>query len=194
VLTKGEGKVKKMFAENKMIELEGAHSLTKANLTQATGDLIKESFIFNCTEARIEMDLDGMYRPKGNLIDSAIIQLLLDNDILLFQFRFDREENLLLEIPFDSNRMRVTTIMRVPRSDGVVRVYIKGAPEIILTECKHLFNANGERVKITEHDKRNLLHDHVNDSIAKQGLKPLAVAYKEMTFDQYVALRARKKI
>ncbi len=79
--------------------------------------------------------------------------------------------------------MKVTSVIKHPTIPKTIRIYIKGAPEVILSECKTLFNKEGKISRISEHDKRILLHDYVIEGIAKKGYKPIAMAFKDMSME-----------
>lgn len=54
-------------------------------------------------------------------------------------------------------------------------VYIKGAPNIVLTKCTHILKS-GKAVKLTEQDKKEL--NHANDNYCSEALRVIAVAQK----------------
>ncbi|HID08918.1 TPA: HAD family hydrolase, partial [Candidatus Micrarchaeota archaeon] len=67
------------------------------------------------------------------------------------------------EIPFDSNRKRMTVIVE---RDGRMYAYMKGAPEVVLSLCSL---KPDERKKLTEKA----------EALASRGLRVLAMAWKE---------------
>lgn len=81
------------------------------------------------------------------------------------------EENVVLEIPFDSERKMMSVVYK----DVDTFVYSKGAPEIILEKCNEEF---GSKV-ITERKKKEILRNAEN--MAKKGLRTLALAYKKVS-------------
>jgi magnesium-transporting ATPase (P-type) len=52
-----------------------------------------------------------------------------------------RDEDILCLVPFDSGRKRGSIVVRKP--DGGVRVYTKGAPDMIFDSCTNVMNADG---------------------------------------------------
>jgi Ca2+-transporting ATPase len=91
------------------------------------------------------------------------------------------------EIPFDSDRKRMTTIHR---NDGVEKIaaahgfsyppliaFVKGAPDVILELCRHRLE-DGESVELTA-DKRKQVLDH-NHEMASHALRVLGVAYRPL--------------
>ncbi len=77
------------------------------------------------------------------------------------------------EVPFDSERKRMSTIHQ---SDGSYLVLMKGAPEQVLPLCSKLFVAS-ERA-LTQKDREAILQ--TDGQLAKEGFRNLAFAYKEL--------------
>ncbi|MCF6094876.1 calcium-translocating P-type ATPase, SERCA-type [Microaerobacter geothermalis] len=79
------------------------------------------------------------------------------------------------EIPFDSERKRMSVILKNHRNEMMVAV--KGAPDVILEHCTHIV-WHGKVVPLTPPIKF-----HVSNKItqfAEQALRTLAIAYKEI--------------
>jgi len=83
----------------------------------------------------------------------------------------------LAEIPFTSERKRMTTIHETPQ--GKV-AYSKGAPEIILASCRYHLK-DGEEKPLTEEDKEKIIS--LAQEMAAAALRVLALAYKKLSFD-----------
>jgi magnesium-transporting ATPase (P-type) len=63
------------------------------------------------------------------------------------------EENILCIVPFTSSRKRGTIVVRNPElegSDQEVRVYCKGAPDMVLQDTTKVVLDNGSVTDITE--------------------------------------------
>ena len=80
------------------------------------------------------------------------------------------------EIPFTSERRRMTTIHQTP--DGVVVAYSKGAAEEVLASCR-LARRYGRDELLTPSDRERIRE--VEQSLAGDGLRVLAVALKTGT-------------
>lgn len=91
--------------------------------------------------------------------------------------RFGQEETYtsLAELEFNSNRKRMSMIFRCP--DGKIRMYTKGADTIMLT----LLNRDVDYATIQNHI----------DEFAKEGLRTLVFAYKELSTTEFDAWFAR---
>jgi Ca2+-transporting ATPase len=79
------------------------------------------------------------------------------------------------EIPFSSERKRMTTIHTSPQ--GAVVAYMKGAPEVVLKRCTHIFE--GDEVQELSEDRRGEIL-RVNEEMAAGALRVLGMAYREL--------------
>jgi len=90
------------------------------------------------------------------------------------------------EIPFDSDRKRMTTIHRRDGSGAAVAnfayppfvAFVKGAPDLILDQCSHI-QQGGHAVALTEEKRKEVL-EH-NRDMASNALRVLGVAYRPLT-------------
>ncbi|HET7009987.1 MAG TPA: cation-translocating P-type ATPase [Anaerolineales bacterium] len=93
------------------------------------------------------------------------------------------------EVPFDSNRKRMTTIHRIehpatrdlsPFTDdqdrGWVVVATKGAPDVVLDLCTRVQRMDDTSAPMEPADRRRILE--ANDRLSAQALRVLAVAYR----------------
>jgi Ca2+-transporting ATPase len=88
------------------------------------------------------------------------------------------------EIPFDSERKRMTTIHQMkPGGDKFsfdcppTIAFVKGAPDIILDLCDQII-IDGKSVPISEEKKREVLG--ANQDLARQALRVLGMAYRPL--------------
>lgn len=86
----------------------------------------------------------------------------------------EREEPRIGEIPFDSDRKRMTVITKRGQE---LYAYTKGAPDIILNLCNRMM-VRGQTVPLTEDKKRELLAQ--NESMGIRALRVIAVAYRPL--------------
>ena len=81
------------------------------------------------------------------------------------------------EIPFTSERKRHATVHVDRENPDDLRVFVKGAPEVLLAKCRFLWQ-NGKAVPLTEEGRANLLQR--NEGLAKQALRTLAIATRTL--------------
>jgi calcium-translocating P-type ATPase len=78
------------------------------------------------------------------------------------------------EIPFDADRMRLSTVHQTPEGPAL---HCKGAPESVLPLCQHMLI--GGRVEPLGADAK-LSIVQAQDAMAQQGLRVLAFAYRKL--------------
>lgn len=78
------------------------------------------------------------------------------------------------ELPFDSDRKLMTTIHKL--DNGQFRVLTKGAPDVLVSKCSHIYE-NGEAVPLTEEHTRRITAS--NKELADEALRVLAFAYRD---------------
>lgn len=80
------------------------------------------------------------------------------------------------EIPFDSERKRMSVLLRA--ADGKNVVYTKGAPDVLLGHCTHIL-WNGEVRPLSPQLKQQVLRQ--NETLAGLALRNLGFAYREVS-------------
>ncbi|MFH1448391.1 MAG: calcium-translocating P-type ATPase, SERCA-type [Candidatus Micrarchaeota archaeon] len=86
------------------------------------------------------------------------------------------------EIPFDSKRKCMTTV----HEKGKKRMaYTKGAPDIILSKCKYIFEM-GKTKKLDDAARKRILE--INRTMANRSLRVLGFAYKQLAVGHSGAL------
>jgi len=78
------------------------------------------------------------------------------------------------EIPFDTDRMRLSTLHQAP--EGPV-LYCKGAPESVLPLCQHIL-IDGKVRPLGVEEKASIVH--AQEAMAHEGLRVLAFAYRQL--------------
>jgi len=91
----------------------------------------------------------------------------------------DREQHVLFEIPFDSERKTMSVVLRGP--DGTRVMYSKGAPEVILAKC--IAERRGGQVESLTDDRRRQIMQS-NSEMAGRALRVLGLAYRDHSATQ----------
>ncbi|MEM5799173.1 MAG: cation-transporting P-type ATPase [Candidatus Aenigmatarchaeota archaeon] len=141
------------FVENKKIDPKKDERLSM---------LIKTGVI--CNNTLLKNDT-GNYWVMGSPLEGALLILAKKSNIEIEK----NEENLIFEIPFDSERK----IMTVAYKERENFIFSKGAPEVIIEKCSYDFDGK----LMTERKKRLLLSQA--REMASRGLRTLALAYKK---------------
>ena len=84
------------------------------------------------------------------------------------------------EVPFDSDYKFMATFHEMTSDDGrpVVRCYVKGAPDVLISRATTFRNPDGSLVPITD-DNRHLALE-ANDRIAQAGERVMVVAQRDL--------------
>ena len=89
---------------------------------------------------------------------------------------FYPEEKFIHVYTFNSVRKNMSTVIQRP--DSIIRMYTKGASEIVLKKCKTILNRNGEIVPFSNVDYDRLVQT-VIEPMACDGLRTICVAYRD---------------
>ncbi len=171
-LTKNEMTVRKIFVDNKIIDVSGSGYAPVGEFSQKAHDLellLKIGVLNN--DAHLEKTDEG-YKIMGDPTEGALIVTAakgkLDYEKLV------KTNERLDEILFDSIKKRMTTIHKI---DGKKYAYVKGAPDIVLNLCSSII-IDGKVKKLTTADKTKILKG--NEEFSQQALRVLGFAFKEL--------------
>ncbi len=131
-----------------------------------------------CNDARLEEDTNGEeaegWRMVGDPTEGALVVAAAKAGF--WRDALERDYPRLAEIPFDSERKRMTTIHPDPKWGGYV-AYVKGAPDITIGLC-HEVVEDGQERPLTAEKRRRILE--VNEALASNALRVLGVAYRPL--------------
>ncbi len=115
---------------------------------------------------------DGEWAVVGDPTEAALLVLAdkggLDRDGLRAEVTVERE------VPFDSDRKRMSVVVRRP--DGTLEAHVKGSADALLDLCDRMRTAEGV-VPITEEVRRRM-HER-NEELAQRALRVLALAERD---------------
>ena len=125
-----------------------------------------------CSDAHLNTE-NGVPETTGDPTETA----LLDVGLKFGMNKNDLESKFIRvgEIPFDSERKRMTTVNKV--SDTHYTANVKGGLDEVLSVTAYILD-NGNVRPITENDQKNILQ--INEEMASAALRVLAVAYKDL--------------
>ncbi len=183
-ITKNEMTVKQIYADGKVIDVSGVGYNRDGGFTidDSEYDVISDPHVLQimeigqvCTNSTLQPDQSGKadWDVVGDPTEGALLVMAekagLSHESTLSKYKE------VSEISFDSARKRMTSICQ--DESGSLIAYMKGAPEVIVTLCSHIFE-NGSVRPITEDDRARILR--VNESFAKDALRVLAFAYRQL--------------
>jgi len=177
-LTKNEMTVTDIYTNHKSFKVSGSGYDPEGNFTldgkrvdpkkSKNLDLILRSGAL-CTTAKLTHNKKG-WDIIGDPTEGALLVSSQKSgkrkEDLLNEFKFKNE------IPFDSKRKMMSVIYE---NNEKHIAYIKGAPEIFLEHCSHIY-MNGSVKRMTKSDREKIKNQI--DRMAKSALRVLSVGYK----------------
>ena len=180
-MTKGEMTVQSIFIDQTTVKVTGVGY-------EPTGKFLIEGKASNpieskglqtlltiatlCNDAGLEKK-EAKWTVKGDPTEGALIVAAAKAG--LQKEDLENKEPRIGEIPFSSERKRMTTIHQTSGNSKVA--YMKGAPEIVLQHCNNILQ-DGKVKKLTAKDREELLK--ATEGMATQALRNLGFAYKEL--------------
>ncbi|MGA0205804.1 MAG: cation-translocating P-type ATPase, partial [Ilumatobacteraceae bacterium] len=134
-----------------------------------------------CNDAVIRYE-NGDWQLVGDPTEGALAVLATKGglDVADLRVRYPR----VAEVPFDSSTKVMATFHEVIGSSGerIVRMFVKGAPDVVLERATHAIGSDGESVPSSQLRTELLAH---NDRMADEGLRVLAVAQRDIVLDAW---------
>jgi len=178
-ITKNQMTITDLFCDGQIVKVDGTGYEPKGNFyanskqinPKQIGLLLRIGHL--CNNAKLTSK-DGRFEILGDPTEGSLIVLgkkgKLDDEDLHRHFSF------IQELPFDSERKRMTVIYK----NNIKRkreAYVKGAPDLLLNACNRIIE-KGKIRKLTKKDKRAIIQ--ANNSFAEKALRVLALAYREL--------------
>jgi len=179
-LTKGEMTVRRIFSGGRRIEVTGAGYAPQGEFrgsgvinpadSQSLQLLLQGGLL--CNDAILE-EKEGRWLIKGDPTEGALVVAAAKAGLRPGEMRLKNPR--IEEIPFSSDRKRMTTIHDT--EDGKRLAFMKGAPEVVVERCSLILDAEGTKA-LTEKERAEILK--VNEEMAQGALRVLGVAYREL--------------
>jgi Ca2+-transporting ATPase len=182
-ITKGEMTATKIWVGNRVVQVSGVGYAPIGDFTSDNKPLRREE-VYGieklleisalCNSAKVEppSDRNKSWNVIGDPTDGALLIAVLKYG-LNFQ-NLLAQKPMVHMIPLDSKRKRMTTIHK---NDGKILVYTKGAPRNVLSICTKI-GLNGEVEDFTKKHLQSV--EQKLREFASEGLRVIAIAYKEM--------------
>lgn len=173
-LTRNEMTVKRIFTNGEDIRVDGSGYRPDGGFSGDTGklDLILRIGALN-NDAKLDR---STWTVSGDPTEGCLITSALKAG--LDKTELERRHPRIDEIPFDSERKRMTT---VHETRGKRYAYVKGAPDLLLDNCNAVW-IDGRPRPLSDHDKEMILAK--NDEYARGALRVLGFAFKELASDE----------
>jgi len=179
-LTKGEMTVRKILNRGSLKEVTGVGyapvgDFKGSEIINVSNDVSLRLFLLGgllCNDAILQQK-EGQWSIKGDPTEGALV--VAAEKAGLNQFEIRRENPRIEEIPFSSERKRMTTIHQMDNGKRVA--FMKGAPEVVIERCSHISDDSMMR-ELGEIEKAQILK--VSEEMAQEALRVLGVAYIEL--------------
>jgi Ca2+-transporting ATPase len=179
-ITKGEMTVRSIYVNEQIIKVtcigyapEGEFQVEDKKVTPDANlkALLKVAVL--CNDSALEQDTQtGKWLVKGDPTEGALV--VTAEKAGLSKEELEEQEPRVFEVPFSSERKRMTTIHT---KDGKRIAYMKGAPEMVIERCSKIV-LDGKVQPFTKESQTK--HFKVTEALALQALRNLAFAYKEL--------------
>ena len=167
-LTKNQMTVQKMFVDDNIYDMTNIEDIVKyENANQEIKHLVYNGMLCNDTKISDDNIL------TGDPTETALVDIALK---LGFTKNLYNEMPRVDEVPFDSERKLMTTVHKV--NDKYI-VFTKGGIDELLSICTSYIE-NGEHRK--ELEKYKIRINEINEAMAKDALRVLGFAYKELDY------------
>jgi len=194
-LTQNEMTVRKVYIPHRMVNVtgvgyiptgefryEGSEKEPSERVTRVLR--LAGTIAARCNNATLKAPQgEGAWSIMGDPTEAAL--LTVAGKLNLWAWDLDTVYPFRAEIPFDAERKRMTVVAEVNGGHGVwlpnkgdlppAVAFMKGAPEVVLAHCSHVYDGREVR-PLDEEERQGILA--VNEDLAEQALRVLGVAYR----------------
>lgn len=189
-LTQNEMTVRRVYCDNQIITVSGQgydpkgdfHGADPYKDKGALKEMLKcAALCNNAVLTKKGLRVSGLFRSKGkdsvwgidgDPTEGALLVLAAKAGV--WREDFERKEKRVAEIPFESERKRMTVIYK--NKEGY-KAYSKGAPDIVLRLCTQEMTKEGI-VDLTPERRKEILE--INDEMASHALRVLALGVNKV--------------
>jgi len=179
-LTKGEMTTRRLYVNKRYVDISGVGYEPKGEFQQdnspanplkdkETSMLLEIGSV--CSNAQLQQTEKGSWMIVGDPTEGALI--VAAEKAGLSQEQLSERYQRIGEVPFTSERKRMTTVHSMPEKRKIA--FMKGAPETVLDRCSRVLE-NGEEEHLTETKRKSILES--NETMASSALRVLAMAYR----------------
>eukprot|EP00347_Sterkiella_histriomuscorum_P005158 403357675 len=179
-LTQNTMAVKEIFFNDKV------YSGRVSNLkSQANSDKFAEA-VFYSTTSRVEIDSHGkQIFTEGTPIEQGIIKYLMEAGFDAQSETSQRDLYILQKIA----KRKTMVAIRHPSNDNLVRVYVKGTSENVLSTCKYFFDQNGNKQELDQTQRDRVLGE-ISERFEKNQFRSIMFASTDMAVEEYESLKS----
>ncbi|CAD8201524.1 unnamed protein product [Paramecium pentaurelia] len=173
-LTQNIMQVVALWTENQTFK-DQVHT-NKNKIKKETIELMCESICYNSNAFPEKDPQTNKWIQIGNKTECALLEC---SDNFGFNFnQFRPSDKVLRQIPFNSKRKKMSTVIFNQKSQ-YIRVYTKGASEIVLSQCNKYIANNGIEQMLDPQLRKNI-YDNIIQKFASESLRTIAIAYRDL--------------
>ncbi len=179
-MTKGEMTVRSIYVNEQITKVTGIGYAPEGEFQVENKTVLPNAQLKTllkvavlCNDSGLEQDTQTKkWLVKGDPTEGALV--VAAEKAGLSKEELEEQEPRVFEVPFSSERKRMTTIHT---KDGQRIAYMKGAPEMVIERCSKIL-LDGKVQPFTKESQ--IKHFKVIEAFALQALRNLAFAYKEL--------------
>lgn len=191
-LTENRMSVRKVYINDEIVLVSGTGYRHEGSFLTEDGELVKNlsgefkrllEIGVSCNNASLSREKGGILSsltgskeivPYGDPTEVAILMAGLKGG--LEKPKIDQKFVRIKEFPFDSERKRMSVIVKSRR--GELFLFTKGAPDVILSLCTNV-KRNGQTIKLNSKEEKNILK--INEDMGIEALRVIAFAYRKLS-------------
>lgn len=192
-LTKNKMTAQKIMAGDKVVDItgtgytpEGDFRYNDEKFDPCDDPDVRLSLMIGslCNDSRLTQHRDGRqyWDIKGDPTEAALV--VAATKAGFHKEKLEKQYRRIDELPFSSKTKFMATFH--DNGDEEVWVFIKGAPEVVLSYCGHI-QVDGEQKTMSEDERKKIL-DH-NHDMAEQALRVLGLAYHKIPKDKVESVK-----
>ena len=179
-LTQGKMTVRLIYADEKSIDVsgvgyepEGEFSVGGEKVSVESDSALERLLLIGALCNDTALTASGrVWEVSGDPTEGSL--LVSAAKAGLWPEELNRQFPRIGEIPFSSERKRMTTVHRTPKGSVA---YSKGAPELVLGSCRYIY-AEGRERELTDKDREGIIA--VGRGMSEDALRVLGLAYKRL--------------
>jgi len=181
-LTRNEMTVRAVVTASGRVDFAGTGYAPEGEVTKLTKDLEVEVTraltVGDRANNALLQERDGRWTVQGDPTEGALLVAARKAGLAdeALDARFER----LGEVPFSSARKLMTTVHSDAEREGRLRVFTKGAPDVLLGHCSHEL-VGGEAKILEERRRAEILQ--ANEALAREALRTIGVAFRLLPAD-----------
>ena len=188
-MTTEEMEVHSFFAQDDFKLNSRLNTFQNCELSRDIQEKIIQSIVWN-SSAYIEMSENSFYVPEGQGTEVSLIKWLQCAEEPVHEYMKEKHSGIVrATVPFSSSLKRSIIAVELPQSFGhdTVRVFVKGAPEVVIEKCsRHYTGAGDSPTKETMEDQhKRKVFGEIKSNMTSKGMRCIALSYADMTVAEF---------